>query len=611
MNAQLVPLGRVDHANSALDALINNYAALGPELQTLTGLAGEEIVKGCSTEEGFYQLLHNAVARGRCTAAAVVELLGRYKIHFCAKRLAELPRWREIISDPGGAVAVNGVRDIHLAIVCDAPAAGDTFSPCYAVTTREHYERMHVSERAQYAVKARSAKYRIAGWVFVPEDLIGLLYAEWDRRSGGADVTEATDSQALFLALTRQCFLLGASDIHITIEEGASTQVRARVDGRLEYVRELPEEVAKSMLMAAYNSLAEEDSISGNLNFKLRQDASITCDLVEGKVKLRYSGLPLYNGYDATLRINTSAIEGKSRAPSELGYSADQLEEIHRAFAHSSGMILFVGTTGSGKTESLASMLSFKSRNSPGKLIRTLEEPVEVAIEGARQTPFSRGGDFNEYMRQLLRSDPDTIAIAEIRDPVTANLAISAVRSGHLLPSTLHVNDALGAFERLVGLGVPRSDIAGTGLVRLVVHQRLLPLVCSSCGLNAEQAAGSQQILDTGVFRRLENAGIDTSGLRFESPHGCEVCSHRGRKGRTLAAEIVKPTLGMLRAVLDARAADLYALWRATRVESAGVMTGRTAFEHALHKMQSGLVSPLGVEEAFHMIDDRPYQEGE
>lgn len=587
-----------------------NFEELGLQLQAIAGITAQDLESVRASEEQFYQMLNNVVAQSRCSAADLVDLLNHHKIHYSVRQLAELPRWRSVLSDPGGSVSPSVTRDLNLAVIADAAEVdGGLFSRCFVVVTKAKFDSLDSSTRSSLVVAARAAKYRVAGWIVVPDELMPLLYSEWDRRNaGGGEGDDATDSQALFDSIAHACFKQGASDIHVTVYHTHAV-IRARVDGRLEHFRELSVEGAKSMLSAAYNTLADEGSTQGNLNMLLRQDGNITRKYTEGTVRFRYSGIPLFNGYDAVMRINTAAIEGKVRVPEALGYSDDQLAEIHRGFAHTSGMVLFVGTTGSGKTESLGAFLNHKGKQSPGKLIRTLEEPVEVPIPSARQTQFSRVGNesFQGYMRAMLRTDPDTLAIAEIRDDVTAQLAFTAVRSGHLLPSTLHVNEALGAFERLIGLGVPRSDVAGTGLVRLVVFQRLIPLVCG-CSLAAREAMAIATINSTGIFKRLETAGIACDGLRFENPAGCAKCSYRGRLGRTLAAEVVKPSLQMLRAVLDGRSADLYALWRATRSTDHSVMRGRTAFEHALHKMKQGLVSPLGVEEEFHMIDDIPYE---
>ncbi|MBT9165602.1 MAG: Toxin coregulated pilus biosynthesis protein T [Chloroflexi bacterium] len=212
-------------------------------------------------------------------------------------------------------------------------------------------------------------------------------------------------------------------------------------------------------------------------------------------------------------------------------------------------------------------------------------------------------------MRAVLRADPDILGVGEIRDFDTAELTIHAVRSGHLCISSIHAESALGIYDRLAGMGVPRSDLASINLVAGFVYQALVPVLCENCKIPAKDACADTS--KKAIFRRLQAVSEicdgDLNNVFFARPGGCEKCHHRGVVGRTVAAEFHRPTPAMLSHVAKQDAVGLWEMWR---MESRGKppdnMTGRTAMEHAIHKMFTGIIDPSHVEDKFKFLDDVP-----
>lgn len=256
----------------------------------------------------------------------------------------------------------------------------------------------------------------------------------------------------------------GASDIHIEPRED-HVSIRYRVDGQLKEANKLPKKVLQA--------LVSRIKILSNLKIDERrtpQDGRFKVTVGGGQYALRVSTLPIADGEKVVMRLLNES--SKAATLQELGFWGSSLERLEQALTRPHGMILFTGPTGSGKSTSLFSILS--RLNQPTVNISTIEDPVEYKIPGVNQVQVNpaAGMTFAGGLRSLLRQDPNIIMVGEIRDGETANLAIQAALTGHLVFSTLHTNNAATCLPRLLDMGIEPFLIAST--VRAVVGQRLV-----------------------------------------------------------------------------------------------------------------------------------------
>jgi general secretion pathway protein E/type IV pilus assembly protein PilB len=308
----------------------------------------------------------------------------------------------------------------------------------------------------------------------------------------------------------------GASDIHL--ESAGELRVRYRIDGILRTVKKIEAE--------RYPAISSRIKIMANLNILERrqpQDGRITVRLGNDQVDFRVSIVPAAGGESIVLRIL-----GRKTAGSldELGFNQEQLGTLRRLLRTPHGLILLTGPTGSGKTTTLNAML--RELVSESVKIITIEDPVEFLVEGVNQIQINEqiGLCFDTLLRRVLRQDPNIIMIGEIRDSATAEIALRAALTGHLVLSTLHTTDAASVIPRLNNMGVEPYLIASA--LRGAAAQRLLRKVCPRCA--EERAAAPEE------RRLLEAAGIRARTLR--QGRGCAECGHTGFSGRTVAAEL-------------------------------------------------------------------------
>jgi len=292
-----------------------------------------------------------------------------------------------------------------------------------------------------------------------------------------------------------------ASDIHIEPRE-SFVQVRYRVDGILKDTMTLPK-----ALMA---SIVSRIKILSNLRIdehRIPQDGRIKLQLGSSNISIRVSTLPVMDGEKVVMRL----LDESSRALTleELGYKGQALIAIERALGKPHGMLLVTGPTGSGKSTTLYSVLS--SLNTIGVNISTVEDPVEYRIQGINQTQVSTkvGMTFSSGLRALLRQDPDIIMVGEIRDSETAEMAVHAALTGHVVLSTLHTNNAAGCLPRLLDMEIEPFLIAST--VNAVIGQRLVRKLCPNC---RETYTPDEKIISD----IINNFGLRTEFLRSNKP---------------------------------------------------------------------------------------------
>lgn len=312
-----------------------------------------------------------------------------------------------------------------------------------------------------------------------------------------------------------------ASDIHLEPTE-EDLRVRYRIDGILYDIHTLPK---KSL-----RGISARIKILSNLDitrFYLPQDGRFHISTQGKEIDFRVSSLPTIFGEKFVLRILDKA--GTLVKLEDLGFSEQPLKLLTEAISKNHGMILITGPTGSGKSTTLYSVLS--KLNTINRHIVTIEEPVEYQIEGLTQIQVRPDIDltFVAALRAILRQSPDTIMIGEIRDTETADIAIKSSLIGQLIFSTLHTNDAVGAFARLIDMGIERYLVASS--LVLICAQRLCRKICSDC----------KEPLKTLPEKILKDLGLEADEkIKLFYGKGCENCNHTGYKGRTALLEALK-----------------------------------------------------------------------
>ncbi len=315
-----------------------------------------------------------------------------------------------------------------------------------------------------------------------------------------------------------------ASDVHIEPFE-TEVKIKYRIDGLL--VEKKP---SSKRLQAAIISRIK---IMGNMNIAERfvpQDGHIEFAGKTGKVDIRVSTVPTIFGESVTLRILDRS--ASLMQLTDLGMNRQSLEGFERCLAKSHGILLITGPTGSGKTTTLYAALN--KIFTPTLKIITIEDPVEYQLEGVIQMPVNpkRGLTFANGLRHILRQDPDIIMVGEIRDRETADIAIRAAMTGHLVFSTLHTNDAPGAITRLLDMGVEPFLLASS--IEAVLAQRLVRKVCTACKEPYEP--------DANLIRSLNGSVKYDSRMKLYHGSGCNECLQTGMRGRTGIFELLRVT---------------------------------------------------------------------
>lgn len=319
-----------------------------------------------------------------------------------------------------------------------------------------------------------------------------------------------------------------ASDIHIEPFE-KNVKVRYRIDGDLENRAEFPIE--------AYSAICARLKIMSGMNIAERrvpQDGRINLTIGGSEFDFRVSTLPTVFGEKFVIRVLDKRSFRFTR--SDIGFTEEENGVVDKMLARPHGIILLTGPTGCGKSTTLYSFI--KEVNSPSVNIVTVEDPVEYRMQGVNQTQVNIKANmtFAAALRSILRQDPDIIMIGEIRDEETAEIAVRSAITGHLVFSTLHTNDAVGAITRLEDMGV--DDYLVADALVGVIAQRLVKKLCPMCkkaGLTNE--------------KEMEILGVDEP-ITIYRPDGCQFCGHTGYKGRIAVHEMMYMTENMKNAVL-------------------------------------------------------------
>jgi general secretion pathway protein E len=322
--------------------------------------------------------------------------------------------------------------------------------------------------------------------------------------------------------LVRDAFDAGASDIHLEATR-AGLSARFRLDGILIPAPEAP--------AALHHAIVSRVKLLAELDIAERrrpQDGRIRVRLESRELDLRVSTVPTMHGESVVLRLLDHG--GRPIGLVDLGMSPATLEAMLSLARRPYGLILVTGPTGSGK--STTNYAALRLRDAGAEKLITVEDPIEYQLPGVTQVPVHReaGVSFAQALRSILRQDPDVLMIGEMRDSETAGLAVQAAMTGHLVFSTLHTNDALGAIPRLTDLGVPAYLVAAT--LEAVLAQRLVRRVCESC---AEKYTPSREELSLLALSEAEMSGVG----QLVRGAGCAACRGTGYRGRVGVFELV------------------------------------------------------------------------
>ncbi len=346
---------------------------------------------------------------------------------------------------------------------------------------------------------------------------------EKSTRTTGLLEGEFEDSQIITLAdrLIEKGHVLGASDIHV-VPDVNLVRVYYRIDGVLHQNYLFPKAFSKS-LVTRFKIMGDMDISNPNIP----HDGRIKYRGAVGEIDIRVSTFPTHLGETVVMRLlSYSKVVGDIQV---LGFETEDLARFMKYIHRPYGLIVSTGPTGSGKTTTLYSALM--AINSPEVNVMTVEDPIEYVIPTVRQTAVNpkAGLTFSNALRSTMRQDPDIVLVGEIRDRETADLALRASMTGHLVLSTLHTNDAASAINRLLDLGVNTSILASS--LTLIVAQRLMRKVCAHCSELIDTPSDMKEPFVKNELEPPEN---------MRKAVGCDRCYNSGYSGRTGIYEVIK-----------------------------------------------------------------------
>lgn len=349
--------------------------------------------------------------------------------------------------------------------------------------------------------------------------LLSQYYIKEDALSIGSRLADDYSSDHFLEKLISEARRLKSSDIHVESYE-EKCRVRIRIDGML---------IERYLLSKAeYPAIINRIKILGNLDIaekRLPQDGRINFKSADQQFDIRVSVLPTLYGEKVVLRLLSN--DATNIDLFKLGFSEHDLNNYLEGVKRPNGIVLISGPTGSGKTTTLYATLKLLNKNT--RNILTIEDPIEYTLDGINQVQLKEniGLGFAQALKTFLRQDPDVIMVGEIRDPETANMAIRAALTGHLVLSTIHTNSAWGTVSRLTDMGIPPFLVANT--LNTSVAQRLVRLLCPVCK--------AEEFFEPSLYPRQFTAPYSVE--RNWMARGCDQCYQTGYKGRKAVYEVV------------------------------------------------------------------------
>ena len=391
-----------------------------------------------------------------------------------------------------------------------------------------------------------------------------------------------------------------ASDIHI-VRRQRTASVSFRIDGQIIPYAEWSEHTADQTCRFIYEVMGYDQEVTWNRHEP--QDAVVDTRLVNGRrIRVRVGTIPASpDGYDMVLRILPGS--GDTLHLSELGYDTHQVQAIYKLTRRPSGLAVMAGGVGSGKSTAIVGMLLEELKMHESRLrIITIEDPPERVIPGATQVPVVRkrgtaaGDEFSFAIRGALRCDPDTLMVGEIRDLQSAVLTIKFAQSGHRVYTTVHASTVTGIVGRLIGLGVDPSLLCTPDVLKGLIYQTLVPLLCPNCKITTQEwlaktrsSNAARPELAERVSKALGSRGLDVRKVAYRAISGCKNCAGSGVIGRTLMAEIALPDDEMLSQLRGGNYTAAHRHWLE-------YLNGQPVAEHGIRLLANGVASPPDVE---------------
>lgn len=538
-------------------------------------------------------------------------------------------QFHEIINSK---IKVDAALNARVAIALLSPHSKDCliFADKAASSPDEVKEIAGLLERMGY--RLGSARSDIQGY-FAPSTLIiSLSQGHMDGEvAGHRDQSKDPAKNALFASfidIVSWAYINNCDDIDFALDTTkAQSQICFKIGGR--YVRPsrylIPTDTMRQILGMAWQRSG--GGTGAQFEERTEQQAQISINLPVtskmpkgAKVRIRWSGMANDKGTVVTMRLQRLGESAFIRSLDGAGYLDHQLKIFRRVLNSEGGMVTFAGVVGSGKSTSLAALISMLPKHVK---IQSVEDPVELEIPNAYQKTVTRdltstGIDaaFASVARAIYRSALDVLYLGEIRDRDTGLIARQVFESGHSVYTTIHARDALGIVDRMASpaIGIPRDVLGNPGNLKLLVYQSLLPRNCPHCSLPPTDYAAHFQLQGADLnahqiyWDRIERLyGHDREKYRVHNEHGCPRCRKselpelNGLSGRTVVCEVVEPDSEMLRLIGDAKNLDLREYWRSTasaRFDDPD-MTGKTAMECAIYKALQGEIDPREIEPRF------------
>ena len=436
-------------------------------------------------------------------------------------------------------------------------ASLDPENPEVENKARELAEK-YFSEIKVYLISENSLKYGLEMFKTIPkvrEVIRGVKIAEEDLNKYGEKFSSFKDLQAeiskaqiteVVTMIMAASIKSNSSDIHIEAEEG-TIKIRFRIDGVLHDAATI-DKSAWEKIISRMKFLA---GVKLNVTDK-PQDGRLSIYLKNDRIDIRASFLPTNFGESVVMRLLKSSSVGLGF--NDLGIRGHAFDQLKREVERPNGMIITTGPTGSGKTTTLYAIL--KKLNNPETKIITIEDPIEYQLNGINQSQTSKNYAFAQGLRSIVRQDPDIIMVGEIRDLETAEIAIQAALTGHLVLSTIHTNDASGTIPRFLSMGAKPYLLAPA--LNVMIGQRLVRKNCEKCKHEIK--------LDNDILERVksllnelmeeEKKKIDFNNLKFYQGDGCEACQGLGYKGRIGIYEVMTMNKEVEKLILSGAASE-------------------------------------------------------
>lgn len=436
----------------------------------------------------------------------------------------------------------------------------------------------------------------------IPSDIETIRKAYEIGKDGGQKKQQfdTTKMQKDVTDLLIRGFQARASDIHIRVSKKEHTSIWMRIMGDLTFKEEHSFEYGERLCSTIYMAMADvADTAFKPLE---RQDARMAGGdkLPPGLHGVRIATTPQVDGFVMVMRLlYNDTSDGETLDLTKLGYTETHAKAIQTMKNRPTGINIIAGPTGSGKSTTLQRVIVSYLKERHNKIhVITVEDPPEYPLKGAVQTPVvsdspeGRARAFSAAIQAAMRLDPDTILIGEVRDKSSAKLAVQAAMTGHQVWTTVHANDALGILDRMVDLlrdtenPNPLDLIADPTIISGLICQRLSKVLCPSC---KKRFVDRMDDMDPELVARVKSAVADIEKV-FVRGDGCDNCNHSGIKGRSALAEVIAPDMAFM---VKIKAGDKFGAadyWR-TR------LGGRTMVEHAIYKVECGIVDPSMAEE--------------